>query len=106
MGIISRQVWEIAHLIMKAVATRLLAVPDMAPHCHLVKAQGLSFCPSSVSHFLEFSISYILLKQGPKLRRSSDTCDQSQGKRRILENLTPSQTSDQTETSTFLNPIT
>lgn len=56
MGIISRQVWKIALFIMKVIYTRLLAEPDMLPHCHLVKAQGSCLC--SFSHFLAFCPSH------------------------------------------------
>lgn len=98
MGIISRQVWEIAHFIMKVVSTRLLAVPDMVPHCHLVIAQGFCFC--SFSHF------GILSFQKPVKNVEMQLCDSKSGKKRDEENLTSSQMSDQTETSTFLNPIT
>lgn len=66
MVIISRQVWEIAHFIMKVVYTRLLVVPDMVPHCYLLKAQGLCFC--SFSHFLEFSPS------PPQKKKNSVKC--------------------------------
>lgn len=69
MGIISRQVWEIAHFIMKVVYTRLLAVPDMVPHCHLVKAHGLCF--RSFSHFLEFSPSQIPQKKKKKAEKNA-----------------------------------
>lgn len=71
MGIISRQVWELAHFIKKVVYTRLLAVPDMVPHCHLVKAQGLRF--HSFSHFLEFSPSHT--PTSPKKKKTEKCSD-------------------------------